>query len=126
LTRNMDQQTLLIGSNPSLVSVWKGINNPLERQHLFDVHLVLKELSALVNANDMIREAFILHGDSGNGVSTLMGAVKWPGVREETWFQQAVDAAGGLVVYVPSNEDQSDYLSQSQIYYVRLLDVLSS
>ncbi|WP_135555741.1 sensor histidine kinase [Paenibacillus cymbidii] len=128
LTQSMDQQTLLIGSNPNIVDVWNTVDNPLSPDHLYELHTVQQQLSALTNVNGAIKEAFILHGDSENGVSTLVGGIRWPGVKQELWFKRVVDARGGLVVHVPSagKADQSAYLNKDMIYYARLLDVLSN
>ncbi|RAV20121.1 sensor histidine kinase [Paenibacillus contaminans] len=128
LTKNMDQQTLLIGSNPALVDVWRNIRDPLSRDLLFDIYTVQRQLSALTNVNGAVKEAFIVHGASGNGVSTLSGGIKWPNVQEESWFRQTIDAGGGLVVYVPTpaNEGDSQYLNENDIYYARLLDVFGN
>ncbi|SDC48601.1 two-component system, sensor histidine kinase YesM [Paenibacillus sp. UNCCL117] len=127
LTKSMDQQTLLIASNPNIVDIWSDVDDPLRPDLLYGIHTVQQQLSALTNVNGAVKEAFILHGESGNGVSTLQGGVKWPGVKEEFWFQQTMHARGGLVTYVPTKADgfRSDYLSEDKIYYVRLLDVLS-
>lgn len=128
LTQNMDQQTLLIGSNPNIVDLWSNIDNPLSPDHLYELHTVQQQLSALTNVNGAIKEAFIIHGDSENGVSTLNGGVKWPGVKKELWFKRALDASGGLVVYVPTeaNAAESMYLNKDTIYYARLLDVFGN
>ncbi|MFD0958380.1 sensor histidine kinase [Paenibacillus chungangensis] len=125
LTKNMDQQTLLIGSNPNLVDVWRGGRDPLNRDNLYEVHTVQQQLTALTNVNGAVMEAFIVHGASGNGVSTLQGGIKWPNVRDELWFRRTVEAGGGLVVHAPSPSDNtySAYLSNEYIYYARLLDV---
>lgn len=126
LTKNMDQQTLLIGSNPNIVNQWKGVDNPLSPDRLYDLRSVQQQLTALTNVNGAVREAYIVHGESGNGVSTVQGGIKWPGVRQEVWFQRTVDAQGGLVVYVPAaGGPRSGYLADNTIYYIRLLDVLS-
>ncbi|MGG1556021.1 sensor histidine kinase [Paenibacillus ferrarius] len=127
LTKNMDQQTLLIGSNPTIVDVWNNIYDPLSPEHLYELHTVQGQLSALTNVNGAIKEAFILHGSSENGLSTATGGIKWPGVNQETWFKRTLDANGGLVVYVPtaSNSGASKYLTRDTIYFARLLDVLS-
>ncbi|GAA3412519.1 histidine kinase [Paenibacillus hodogayensis] len=127
LTKNMDQQTLLIGSNPNVVNVWNGFDDPLSPDHLYELHTVQQQLSALTNVNGAIKEAFILHGNSENGLSTMNGGIKWPGVNKEAWFKRTIDASGGLVVYVPtaSNPAGSGYLDKDNIYFARLLDVLS-
>jgi two-component system sensor histidine kinase YesM len=128
LTQNMDQQTLLIASNPNIVDIWKGIDNPLSPDHLYGIHTVQQQLTALTNVNGAVKDAFIIHGESGNGVSTLKGGVKWPDVKKELWFQQTIATIGGLVIYVPTRDDdnRSAYLSEDMIYYIRMLDVLSS
>jgi two-component system sensor histidine kinase YesM len=127
LTKNMDQQTLLIGSNPNIVDIWKGIDNPLSPDHLFGIRSVQQQLSSLTNVNGAVKEAYIIHGESGNGVSTLQGGIRWPNVKQEFWFQQTLDSRGGLVIYVPTNtNDRSAYLSANMIYYIRLLDVLGN
>jgi two-component system sensor histidine kinase YesM len=128
LTKNMDQQTLLIGSNPNIVDTWSNIDDPLSPDHLYGIHTVQQQLSALTNVNGAVKEAYILHGESGKGVSTLQGGIKWPQVQEESWFRQTIDARGGLVIYVPTDKtsEQSMYLDEDMIYYIRLLDVLSS
>ncbi|MEK3914690.1 sensor histidine kinase [Paenibacillus sp. FSL H7-0331] len=128
LTQNMDQQTLLIASNPNIVDIWKGIENPLSPDHLYGIHTVQQQLTALTNVNGAIKDAFIIHGESGNGVSTLKGGIKWPDVKKDYWFQQTIKGSGGLVVYVPTRESRNPslYMSEDMIYYMRLLDVLSS
>jgi two-component system sensor histidine kinase YesM len=128
LTKNMDQQTLLIASNPNIVDIWKGIENPLSPDHLYGIHTVQQQLTALTNVNGAVKDAFIIHGESANGVSTLKGGVKWPDVKKEFWFQQTIAAKGGLVVYVPTRDgyNQSSYMSGDMIYYIRMLDVLSN
>lgn len=130
LTKNMDQQTLLIGSNPNLVDVWQGTADPLGRDNLYDVHTVQQQLSALISINPLVKEAFIVHGRSGNGVSTLSGGMKWNGVSREKWFQDTVEAGGGLMVHMPDASDaaahgHSAYLKDEYIYYARLLDVFN-
>lgn len=128
LTKNMDQQTLLIGLNPSIVDLWNNIDNPLSKDHLYGLHSVQQQLSALTNVNGAIKEAFIIHGESGNGVSTMTGGVRWPDVKQEFWFKQTVNSNGGLVVHVPTAAvgGQSAYLNSDMIYYSRLLDVQSN
>lgn len=128
LTKSMDQQTLLIGLNPNLVHVWRGMEDPLSQEHLYDVRLVQRQLSALTQVNGAVREVFIVHGKSGKGVSTSQGAINWPNVREEFWFRQTIDAGGGLEVYVPNPEleSMSAYLSDQRIYYSRKLEVLDN
>ncbi|MFK7697033.1 sensor histidine kinase [Paenibacillus sp. HJGM_3] len=128
LTQNMDQQTLLIGSNPNIVELWNNVDNPLNPDHLYELHTVQQQLSALTNVNGAVKEAFIIHGDSENGVSTLNGGVKWPGVKNELWFKRTLDASGGLVVHVPTsaNAGESAYLNKDTIYYARLLDVFGN
>lgn len=130
LTKNMDQQTLLISSNPNLVDVWQGIEDPLSRENLYDVHVVQQQLSTLISINHLVKEAFIVHGKSGNGVSTLKGGIKWSTVNQEKWFQDTVGAGGGLIVHIPDDQDllkQNDsiYLNNESIYYARLLDVFN-
>lgn len=123
----MDQQTLLISSNPNIVNIFRDIEDPLNPAHLYDIHTVMQQLSSLVNINGAIQEAYIVHGASGNGVSTALGALRWPQVSEEGWFQQVVQGIGSLVIYIPdedSSGDQNYYLRESNIYYIRLLDVL--
>ncbi|UKS28413.1 sensor histidine kinase [Paenibacillus sp. HWE-109] len=127
IASNMDQQTLLISSNPSIVNIWRDIEDPLNPKLLYDIHTVQQQLSSLTNINGAIQEAYIVHGASGNGVSTALGAVRWPKIKEEGWFQQVVQGIGSLVIYIPtvdSSEDQSLYLKDSNMYYIRLLDVL--
>ncbi|MDR6550176.1 sensor histidine kinase [Paenibacillus qinlingensis] len=128
LTKNMDQQTLMIGLNPSIVDIWNDIDNPLSPDHLYGLHSVQQQLSAITNVNGAIKEAFIIHGESGNGVSTMTGGVRWPEVKQEFWFKQTVNSNGGLVVHIPTNTGigQSKYLNSDIIYYSRLLDVQSS
>lgn len=128
LTKNMDQQTLLIGSNPNLVEVWRGVSNPLHRERLYDVHTVQKQLTALTNVNGAVKEAFIVHGISGSGVSTSRGAIRWPEIREEAWFQRTLDARGGLYTHIPADGDPeaSKYLTGGFIYFARLLDVFGN
>ncbi|NHN29001.1 sensor histidine kinase [Paenibacillus agricola] len=131
LTKNMDQQTLLIASNPNIVDIWKGIDNPLSPDHLYEIHTVQQQLTALTNVNGAVKEAYIIHGESGNGVSTLKGGVKWPEVKKEFWFEQTIAARGGLVVFVPTKDSSnplahSAYISEDMIYYIRMLDVLSN
>ncbi|MFE5317820.1 histidine kinase [Paenibacillus sp. NPDC056579] len=127
MTKSMDQQTLLIASNPNIVDIWSNVDDPLRPDLLYGIHTVQQQLSALTNVNGAVKEAYILHGESGNGVSTLKGGVKWPGVKEEFWFQQTIDARGGLVTYVPTDTEvfRSNYLNNDLIYYVRQLDFLS-
>jgi two-component system sensor histidine kinase YesM len=123
----MDQQTLLISSNPNIVNIFRDIEDPLNPANLYDIHTVMQQLSSLVNINGAIQEAYIVHGASGNGVSTALGALRWPQVSEEGWFQQVVQGIGSLVIYIPdedSSGDQNYYLRESNIYYIRLLDVL--
>ncbi|WP_165452601.1 sensor histidine kinase [Paenibacillus thalictri] len=128
LSKSMDQQTLLIGSNPNIVDIWSNIDNPLSPEHLYEIHTVQQQLSALTNVNGAVKEAYIVHGESGNGVSTVKGGIKWPDVKREFWFRQTIDARGGLVIYVPTSKyaGRSEYLSDDMIYYVRLLDVLGN
>lgn len=127
IATNMDQQTLLISSNPSIVNIFRDIEDPLNPTHLYDIHTVMQQLTSLANINGAIQEAYIVHGGSGNGVSTALGAFRWPQVKEEGWFQQVVRGIGSLVIYIPtadSSGDQNLYLKGSNIYYIRLLDVL--
>jgi two-component system sensor histidine kinase YesM len=128
LNKNMDQQTLLIASNPNIVDIWNDIDDPLHPDHLYGIHSVQQQLSALTNVNGAVKEAYIIHGESGNGVSTLKGGIKWPNIKRELWFQRTLDASGGLVVYVPTGKNGSEagYLSDDLIYFIRLLDVFSS
>ncbi|MNI07727.1 putative sensor-like histidine kinase [compost metagenome] len=127
LTKNMDQQTLLIASNPNIVDIWKGIENPLSPDHLMGIRTVQQQLTALTNVNGAVKDAFIIHGESGNGVSTQNGGVKWPEVKNEFWFKQTLVAKGGLVVFIPTkdSDNHSAYLNEDMIYYIRMLDVLS-
>ncbi|OMF34635.1 hypothetical protein BK133_11530 [Paenibacillus sp. FSL H8-0548] len=124
LVRNMDQQTLLISTNPNLVDVWKGNDSPLEDELLYDVHVVQQQLSAFTNINSIIQEAAILHGESGTGVSTLQGSMKWENISEEKWFADTVKAGGALVVHIPliTDSNTNDHLKQGHIYFTRSLD----
>ncbi|KRE72948.1 sensor histidine kinase [Paenibacillus sp. Soil750] len=127
IANTMDQQTLLISSNPSIVNIFRDIEDPLNPTHLYDIHTVMQQLTSLANINGAIQEAYIVHGASGNGVSTALGAFRWPQVKEEGWFQQVVRGIGSLIIYIPtadSSEGQNLYLKASNIYYIRLLDVL--
>lgn len=128
LSKSMDQQTLLIASNPNIVDIWSNIDDPLRPDHLYGIHTVQQQLSALTNVNGAVKEAYIIHGESGNGVSTLKGGVKWPEIKSESWFRQTIDAKGGLVIHVPTDRPtgRSVYLADDMIYYIRLLDVLGS
>ncbi|MFD2330467.1 sensor histidine kinase [Cohnella sp. GCM10020058] len=128
MASNMDQQTLLISSNPSIVNIWRDKRDPFTPDNLYDVHTVQQQLNSLTNINGSIKEAYILHGESGNGVSTTLGGIRWPRVKEEAWFQQAVHGVGALLLYVPgsgSGEGTNRYLQDDSLYYIRLLDVLS-
>ncbi|WP_138750827.1 sensor histidine kinase [Paenibacillus sinopodophylli] len=127
IANTMDQQTLLISSNPNIVNIFRDIEDPLNPAHLYDIHTVMQQLSSLVNINGAIQEAYIVHGASGNGVSTALGALRWPQVSEEGWFRQVVRGIGSLVIYIPNEDssvEQNFYLRESNIYYIRLLDVL--
>ncbi|KRE70093.1 sensor histidine kinase [Paenibacillus sp. Soil750] len=128
LTKNMDQQTLLISLNSSIVDIWNNVDNPLSPDHLYGLHTVQQQLSALTNVNGSIKEAFIIHGESGNGVSTMTGGLRWPDVKQEFWFKQTVNSNGGLVVHVPTAKvgGPSAYLNNDMIYYSRLLDMQSN
>ncbi|CAI6067104.1 cache domain-containing sensor histidine kinase [Cohnella sp. JJ-181] len=128
MASNMDQQTLLISSNPSIVNIWRDKRDPFTSDNLYDVHTVQQQLNSLTNINGSIKEAYILHGESGNGVSTTLGGIRWPRVKEEAWFQQAVHGVGALLMYVPgtgTGEGTNRYLKDDSLYYIRLLDVLS-
>ncbi|MFC3804288.1 sensor histidine kinase [Cohnella sp. GCM10012308] len=140
MASNMDQQTLLISSNPSIVNIWRDKRDPFTPDNLYDVHTVQQQLNSLTNINGSIKEAYILHGESGNGVSTTLGGIRWPRIKEEAWFRQAVRGVGALLMYVPGsgggngdgngngNEDgegANRYLKDDSLYYIRLLDVLS-
>ncbi|OAS14727.1 sensor histidine kinase [Paenibacillus oryzisoli] len=127
IANNMDQQTLLISSNSSIVSIFRDIEDPLAPHNLYDIHMVQQQLGSLTNINGAIQEAYIVHGASGNGVSTELGAMRWPKVKEEAWFRQVVNGIGTLVIYIPHSNpsvEQNLYLKDSNIYYIRLLDVL--
>ncbi|MGG1550503.1 sensor histidine kinase [Paenibacillus ferrarius] len=127
IASNMDQQTLLISSNPNIVNIFRDIEDPLAQNHLYDIHTVQQQLSSLTNINGAIQEAYIVHGASGNGVSTELGAMRWPKVKEEAWFQQVVKSIGALVIYMPTSGPgggQNLYLKDANIYYIRLLDAL--
>ncbi|WP_241242672.1 sensor histidine kinase [Paenibacillus whitsoniae] len=127
IASNMDQQTLLISSNPNIVNIFRDIEDPLAPNHLYDIHTVQQQLSSLTNINGAIQEAYIVHGASGNGVSTELGAMRWPKVKEEAWFQQVVKSIGALVIYMPTSSPgggQNLYLKDANIYYIRLLDAL--
>lgn len=128
LTKNIEQQSLLISSNPDIVNVWMEADDPLNLQYLYDMRMIQQQLSALISVNPAVREAFIVHGQSGSGISTLQGGVKWKGISEEQWFQDAIEANGGLSVYMPdaAQVDESRYLEEGYIYYARLLDVFNS
>jgi two-component system sensor histidine kinase YesM len=129
MANNMDQQTLLVSSNPSIVDIFRDIPDPLAPPNLYDIHMVQQQLSSLTNINGAIQQAYIVHGASGNGVSTELGAMRWPNVKEEGWFRQVVNGIGTLVIYIPPSNpsgEQNLYLKDSNIYYIRLLDVLRS
>ncbi|OUS76710.1 hypothetical protein B1748_11505 [Paenibacillus sp. MY03] len=128
LTKNIEQQSLLISSNPEIVNVWMEADDPLNLQYLYDMRMIQQQLSALISVNPAVREAFIVHGQSGSGISTLQGGVKWKEIGEEQWFQDALEANGGLSVYMPdaAQQNESRYLEEGYIYYARLLDVFNS
>ncbi|MDG0809876.1 hypothetical protein [Cohnella rhizosphaerae] len=43
MASNMDQQTLLISSNPSIVNIWRDKRDPFVPDNLYDVHTVQQQ-----------------------------------------------------------------------------------
>ncbi|RAV04609.1 sensor histidine kinase [Paenibacillus sp. YN15] len=119
----------MISTDVNLTSRLNETEDVLAPSAVIDFARILDQLTNITAVNQSLTDTMIFHSKSGLMISGRKGAVHRDNFREEAWFQEAVKANGGIVLYLPDRDLQDlsgspdPIYDQSQILLVRLMDL---
>ncbi|MDF2922669.1 MAG: integral rane sensor signal transduction histidine kinase [Paenibacillaceae bacterium] len=119
----------MISTDVNLTSRLNSTEDVFAPSVVIDFTRVLAQLTNITSVNQSLTDTMILHSNSGLMISSRKGAVHQENYREEPWFQEAVKANGGIVLYLPGrdlldlNGSPDPIYDRNQILLLRMMDL---
>lgn len=120
----VDDTTARISMNVDMNEMLDGMTSELNASSLMEMRTIKQQMASILALDQSIVDIAVINGQSGVSLSWDKGVKYFIRVEQDEWYQLAAEANGGMILYVPSEDDagKDSYWKRDRLYFIRLMD----
>lgn len=124
---NLESLIYSISIDRNIESTLLGIQPSLTTDNLYDLHIIMRQLTNILSVNRHITDIVLLQEHSRTALSWRTNIVRFDNVTASLWYQRVMENKGGIYAFSPQESDLAampDFWQEDHIYFMRQMNPL--